>query len=168
MARTRNKRNGVGAECSVLKRFLHPAKKIKDEHVNVTASDRLDGLLAVERKELVINRRSHVAITFRHDDFDNQTVHCSERHVKVLKEPENTDYLFVQPSKEPHSENPRSSTNPNAEDDQVELPHFSGDIATDIAQLQAEGFAVDDDNAPAPENTPQPTSTNANEATFEG
>ena len=48
MARLRKKYNGARAECSESKRFLFPAKKIKDKHVNYAAADRLDGLLAVE------------------------------------------------------------------------------------------------------------------------
>jgi len=36
------------------------------------------------------------------------------------------------------------------------IPRISGEAAEDIAHLRAEGYGVDDDNEPAPENVPDP------------
>ena len=47
----RKKRLGVGATVAVLKRFLHPSKRISKTHINYVVTDKLENLLAL-RKEL--------------------------------------------------------------------------------------------------------------------
>jgi hypothetical protein len=38
----------------------------------------------------------------------------------------------------------------------MEVPALTNDMAENVARLQAEGYGVDDDNEPAPENIPLP------------
>ena len=50
------------------------------------------------------------------------------------------------------------------EEEVAEQPRLSSDVVEDIARLRSEGYEVDDDNDPVPENLP--TATAPGEATF--
>jgi hypothetical protein len=47
------------------------------------------------------------------------------------------------------------------------VPTLVGDLAEDIAHLRAEGYGVDDNNEPAPDNVPQGNNHQEDLPTFE-
>ena len=76
----RKKNNGVGALCSVLIRYLHPRRDVDTKYPRARFDDRLDGLLVQRRQIKKVNHRDQtVIVLFRHDDFPNLLVYCSER-----------------------------------------------------------------------------------------
>ena len=67
---THKKKNGVGAVCSILIRFLHPACDIMAaRYPNARYTDRLDGLVSQSREVKNINHKDQTVVVFRHDDF---------------------------------------------------------------------------------------------------
>lgn len=137
---------GIGAVCSVVVQYLHPSKLIKDKYPSRGAKERLGNLVAIRRETLKVNRVDRVCIVFRHDDFPNQLLHCCERWTRV------------------DTEGPPDSFFGSVADDTVEeegrpLPQNvnAGSLHLgDALLVRAEGFDVDDDNDPAPENIPTP------------
>ena len=54
---SKTKRRGVGAVCSVIKRFLHPRKLVDEKYPNATHNECLDGLIALRRETCTINHQ---------------------------------------------------------------------------------------------------------------
>ena len=150
MPRKRKKQNGVGANCRCLKRFLHPRAIVDAKYPNATQQERLDGLVAIRREEKAVNRVQKWCVVFRHDDFPNQELHCSERYAVVQQEGAEADY-FQQVQVDNNQEDAAVEQEENA----IETPNVGGsDLQENINRLRDEGYDVDDDNDPAPENVP--------------
>ena len=168
MVRTKPLRPGIGAECSVMVRFLHPAKRVSKVLTNRTANDRLTDLLAIRREEKRVKSRTQLCVVFRHDLFPNEEVYCVVRFCKVLKEGSSEDVFPLAAVALPADQFAQC---PQGEEERVELPagheHFRG-TSEDIAIMRGLGFDVDDDNMPAPENVPTPNEREATAELYEG
>ena len=149
-------RRGIGAKCSVLVKFLHPNKLVKDVIKNPTKGQKEFDLIIVRRDEKVVNRRKQTVVVLRSDDtkWRNEEVYCCERYATVLKEGDVAD-IFT----DTRSANERGSTgnDPSAEFEGVPVPdnvRHSTSNREDIINLRNQGFEVDDDNDPVAENIP--------------
>eukprot|EP00957_Ditylum_brightwellii_P205360 15343535-Ditylum_brightwellii.AAC.1 len=78
--------NGVSATLSMLKRMLHPKKKVTEKCPHMGPQDRLDDLLVVSRGKEAIKSREQNVIFVHHDDFPNDMLYTSEQFAKVAKE----------------------------------------------------------------------------------
>ena len=108
-------RKGIGAKCSVSKRVMHPQKKIS-EHPTYFNLDKIDNLLITGKGEEKVKTGRKCVIYFRHDDFPNITLYCSEKFAKVTTEgPESS--LFAPPP----SSASRTSTSHEGEHGNSEL-----------------------------------------------
>ena len=88
---------GVGAECTVSLRFLHPKDKIEEKIPNQTKSQKLLVLVVQERMEKPIRRKPTQCVVFRHEDFGGQSLWCMEKYVKVdVEGPKETFFDAVQ------------------------------------------------------------------------
>ena len=162
---------------------MHSKKDINARYPNAVKNQRLDGLLAVEQKSIVVNRASQVCVVFRHDDFPNKTLHCVYRYVTVVEEGDPLHLCTEIPNKRSKSI-PSSCTTqqndscvliPSGEQNDANLPpHLLGDdceamlddsyrnlkhqycdeLAETIRQVKELGYKVDDDNEALPENVP--------------
>jgi hypothetical protein len=165
---TRKKRIGIGATCTVLKRMLHPAKQIDEKYPNKQFHDRLDDLLVIGRDERRVHGKNQNVILFRHIDFDDNDVvlYCSPRFAKVTTEGPQEEIFDKADDR-----NEEGTGHNNGDDDNpVEVPAVDryGNHAEDVARLLAEGYDVDDDNEPAPENIPNQDDPNiANYANYD-
>ena len=74
---SKKKTNGVGATCSVLLRYLHPAKAIAERYCNYGHKDRLDGLLVIGKDKCVINKVKRTVIMFLHDNHAVSYTHLT-------------------------------------------------------------------------------------------
>jgi hypothetical protein len=144
-------KNGVGAQCSALKRYLHSRPIIDAKYPNATTTERLESLLAIRREKKTVNNRSQWVIIFRHDEFDNVEIYCVEKYCKVIQEgPPEAYFQYEAPVQEA---GPGVET---VEEHQVPTPALTNDRSEDIATMRAMNFDIDDDNEPAPENIPAP------------
>jgi Transposase IS4 len=150
----RRLRNGIGAQCSALKRYLHSRPIIDAKYPNATPTERLDSLLAIRRERKAVNKRNQWVIIFRHDDFENVEIYCVEKYCKVTKQgPEDAFFIY-------EAEVQAAGTGvETVEDRDVPTPALGYDRREDIAVMRAMNFDVDDDNEPAPENIPSPNQT---------
>ena len=89
------KPNGIGAKFTVTKHFLCPATVVKYKRANDMHNEKLSELVAVERKSTKVNRRDHACVTFRHDDFLNQTLHCVKMCCAVCALPPSRQQRFA-------------------------------------------------------------------------
>ena len=186
MARVAKKRRGIGATCSIAKRFLHPRKKVAEcaayHNKNV-----IDGLLISGRGEKkMTGSQLKPAIFFRHPSFEGIVLYCHTRYATVMTEgPEES--FFPIPSRSvaatpslvgptPVANSPgRESTiattdltsvNPSRDAPPIPPDLFhSSNTSEDIAAVRNLGFLVDDDNDPAPENVPVARAPQASIAT---
>ena len=140
--------HGVGAIASCKMRFLHPSQLVREYYVNANRDLEITELLEVRRETKTINRRQQLCIVMRHDDFPNQLLHAVQRWVKVTREaPSRFDT-----ADEDMVEAAAAATAPIREQNNNEDALISVSHADDVARYQNEGFLVDDDNDPAPEN----------------
>jgi hypothetical protein len=141
------KNPGVGARCSVLKRFLHPGRLIQQAYPNMTFHERLEDLVAISYDEKVIRNKAVPCVVFRHDDFPNVEVYAHKRYVKVLEEGPAADFFNTNPVVD-------EVITEEVQNEMVEVPVLTSNVADDVERLRVEGYGVDDDNEPAPENVP--------------
>lgn len=103
------------------------------------------------KKKKKIHGSEKICIVFRHNDFENQELYCSERYAKVLTEGNEVDYIT-----EVTVEAEREENAVDNEDEARVVPVLgNADLAQNIARVRMEGYDVDDDNKPAPENVPE-------------
>jgi hypothetical protein len=140
---------GVGAEITVLTRFLHPSAAIREKYINPVKGERLEKLIVVRSEEKIIRRKSVVAIVMTHSNFvkDGQPIElfAVPRYCKVTKEgpPES----FFETAEAPEQEE-------EAVDVSDRIPEDALHGQADVDLVRATGINVDDDNDPAPENIP--------------
>ena len=150
MPRKKKKSIGIGAVCEVLKRFLHPRPVLSQKYPNAAQQDRLQDLLVIKKEVRKVNKVDRVCIVFRHNDFEGQELYCAERYSSVITEGAEADF-FVDDSVVEAEVVEAEVVVEEAE----EVPKIhASDLAENIARLRAEGYGVDDDNEPAPENIP--------------
>jgi hypothetical protein len=145
----RTLRAGVGARCSVLLSKLHLGNYVAQHFPNTTRQDRLEGLVATRREE-VVRKGKRVRMTFfTHPDHPGQEF--SSSFLKVTAEgDENAIFEDVAPAA--FGETGIAEDVPEPIDESV---FEATNNAEDIALVLAQGLDVDDDNEPAPENIPQ-------------
>ena len=81
---------GIGAECTVSLRFLHPKNKVKATIPNQTSTQKLSSLIVQSKEKKTIRREEKDCIVFRHEDF-NEPIWCLSSYIKVdVKGPEET------------------------------------------------------------------------------
>ena len=152
MPRNKRLRHGIGANISVYKKFLHPRAAVCDKYPNASKNDVLDDLIAIGQEEKLVSKRMQGCILMRHVDFDDgQILHAVTRYCKVMQEGPR-ESLFDTPPQEDVEGGEDVAVEVEAPEAR-EIPRF---LNEDISNFRAQGFAVDDDNEPAPENVPSP------------
>ena len=58
----KKKKMGIGAVCSVLKRYLHSRKDVDIKYPNVTQRDWLEGILVLDQGVIKVNQKYQVCI----------------------------------------------------------------------------------------------------------
>jgi len=167
MPRKQSKRLGVGAECSVLVKFIHPSRLVSQTIINPKNNQRLERLLAIREEKKKVHGKEMSCIIFRHDDFENIELYCIRRWVKVDKEGPETQF-FEDPQEAgvnvvdcfgvTSSTSRTDGSNVGENINKVELPvNFESfqNNTEDIMMMRNMGFDVDDDNDPIPENVPE-------------
>ena len=150
MPKNKRLRHGVGAKISVYKKFLHPRKAISTKYPNATKNDVLDNLLVIGQEEKLVSKRRQVCLTMRHQNFDDgQILHAVARFCKVTEEGP-VESLFDMPL----ASNMESDKNVAVRGDENQEREIPSVLNEDISNFRAQGFAVDDDKEPAPENIP--------------
>ena len=77
------KRNGRGATCSALVRFMHPKAKIKERLPNAAAQDRITDLVVLRAEDRKIKNEDKPCIIFIHDDWPGEELYCHNHFCSV-------------------------------------------------------------------------------------
>lgn len=164
--RPKKKKIGIGAKCSVLKRFLHPSRLIGETYHNIAFHDRLTNLVAVRQEQKQIRNKMVPCIIFQHDDFPGTDIYSHKRYVLVVEEGAAADFFNNDPRNDDEQDQvvQEEMAEGGVEDQApvlLEVPGLTANVDDDIERLRAEGYGVDDDNEPAPENVPMPQNADA-------
>ena len=151
MPRTIKTRLGSGAVCDCLVRFLHPRGTTNTKYPNAHHKQRIDDLLAIKTVVKKMNNKEQMCFIFNHTDFDDTRLYCVLRYAKVLTEGDESGLFQKETSTEIAVAEEVLSRN---EEDGDDIPMLVGELSDDMARLRAEGYGVDDDNEPTPENLP--------------
>lgn len=156
MPKNKRLRHGIGAKITVYKKFLHPRALVSAKYPNASKGDVLDDLIAVGQAEKTVCKRLQTCIVMRHDDFDDgQLLHAVARYCKVQQEGA-LEHLF----NDSQQDDSEAVGVVAVGDEEVELREIPSILNEDVSNFRAQGFAVDDDNDPAPENVPQRNDSN--------
>ena len=146
--------HGIGARCSVLRKFLHPAALVETIIPNNVHGVRVSELLTIRQEVRKVNRKDQMCLVFRHPALDNEELHAVKRWVRIDSQG-HPDHFF-EPLDLP------VDLNQNVEPiDVPEVPTIVGE--NDSSRIRALGFEVDDDDEPAAENL---LPANPNEVTY--
>ena len=69
-------RLGIGAQCTVKVRYLHPAKLVSETIINSTAHTEVTALLVIREESRKVNKKEQRVIVFRHDTFETAEIYC--------------------------------------------------------------------------------------------
>ena len=153
----RKKRLGIGAQCSVLSKYMHPAKEVSDKYPNRTAQHRIENLVCLREDTKIVKRRQQRVIVFRHETFAEMEIYCVRRWVKIINEGAAEHYFEEDNNQQQNAGGPVDVNEPDLENEQVLDEHIfnARNNAEDIALVLNQGLNVDCDNEPAPENVPE-------------
>jgi hypothetical protein len=161
-------RLGEGATCSVLVKYLRPSRDVKEAIPNPGPNHRVLDLVAVRREVTTRAGQTYDSVFFTSATLPGLSVSAAKRYVVVTAEGhEDTIWaptVINQPAAVP-------ATVPKRDELIGDSIFFAQNRAEDIARVRAEGFEVDDDNEPAPENIPvadAPMFTRLGGGLFEG
>ena len=105
-------------------------------------------LLVISQEEKLVSKHRQFCLTMRHDDFDDgQILHAVARFCKVTAEGPFESFFDLPSANELTNETDVAVE--GAEIIEREIPVI---LNEDISNFRAQGFSVDDDNEPAPEN----------------
>ena len=122
---------------------------------NATKNEVLDNLSVISQEEKLVSKRRHVCLTMWHDDFDyGQILHAITQFCKVSEDGP-IKSLFGLLSGNDLTNN----TNVAAEGAEIIEREIPSILNEDISNFWAQGFSVDDNNEPAPENILTSTDT---------
>ena len=153
MPKNKRLRHGVGAKISVYKKFLHPRAAVSNKYPNAMKNDVLDNLLVISQEEKLVSKRRQVCLTMRHEDFDDrQILHAVARFCKVTEEGPVESFFDL-----PSANELTNETDVALEGAEIIAREIPVILNEDISNFRAQGFSVDDDNEPAPENIPTAT-----------
>ena len=148
------KRIGVGAQCSVLIKRLHPQNLISEYHPNYSANERLHDVVVVRQSSVTRRGNQFIAIFVTHPSFQgSDAIHVAKRFCVVKQEGDPQQFF----------DDDRVEEEVAIDDDGNFVPEIDPEVFTasncaeDIALLRNQGYDVDDDNEPAPENVPDAT-----------
>ena len=157
----RKKCLGVGAQCSVLTKYMHPTKFVNEKYPNRTTHSRINNLICIGEDNKLVNKKQQGVITFRHDNFEGTVIYCVRRWVKVLQEGA-TEHFFKSLDNAQSNGGTSEAKNVREEGEAVEVVQeifHAGKSAEDITMVRNQGLNVDYDNDPAPKNVPTEEAT---------
>ena len=143
------KRRGVGASCSVLLRYLLPAKLISNRYPNKDKRDALGGLIITQRDIIRVTRREQLYIFMKHEDFGDHELNSVQKWARVIREGSESHAFKDRKDKEERVE---VAVKYDARETPIHATNWEG-----INALLADGYKVDDDRLPVPYNTPSNT-----------
>ena len=153
--KSKKKRPGIGAKCSIQAKYLRPSKVVTENIINKTKHTTIEDLILVrqERKEL----RGKEALTyfFRHSSFENISIYANARWVKVIEEG-SEDQLFTEEVDKKENEKGLNAAT-HSEGGENLLPdgiYDFGNCKEDIILAKNLGIDVDNVHERAVENVP--------------
>jgi hypothetical protein len=132
-------RHGIGANCSVLIKRLHPAKLVADKFPNLAHGRRLSDLICLREEEKMVTRKLQTCFVYRHQDFEGKELHAVRRWSQVESEGSDTQIFGL-------TNNPVDAEVTDTEEEpeiRLEIPTFvrnAGNRAEDIAEVRALGL----------------------------
>ena len=135
----------------------HPSpKKVSRKYPDYCKRDAtLDGCLMIREEVKRTSGKVRKVYFFTHIDFPDDELYICKGFVRITKEGGNEGLFEVAVE---HNEESMEGR---------EIPQLTGDVSEDVARFLSDGFVVDDDNLPAPENVPNNAIPHSQDVSFE-
>ena len=154
MARSRALPMGEGAVCSVLVNKLRPSRDVVAAIPNAAANQHVEDLVATRHAVITRNGKTFDTIYFTSLSLPRIEMSTAQKNVVVMV-PGHADAIWAHFGPAVHA--PIVPNLPPIVDVGTTIGDnifFAQNRTEDIARVRNEGFAVDDDNEPAPKNVP--------------
>ena len=140
-------RAGTGCEFTCKTKYVYPKRKIQRIFPNLNKrDDKLVGCFLVKEGIAKASGGDMKPVYFfTHPDLGDDQFYLVKRFAVVSKE--GPEAGFFSNVERVHNESENN-------DEEVQVPAATNDVQEDIARFLRNGFMVDDDNMPAPENVP--------------
>jgi len=127
---------------------LRPSRTVAEALPNAAANQRVEDLVATRHAVITRSGRTYGTIYFTSPSFPGVEISAARRFVIVMA-PGHVDATWTHFSPAVHA-----PIEPNLPPIVAATQTIGDEIFEDIARVRAEGYEVDDDNDPAPENVP--------------
>ena len=163
MARSAKKTMGKDAVVSILTKYLHPSRYIREKFPNATSNHRLNGLVVLRMEHKLVSRKQQLTIVVRSEKFKDDEgrfieLHAVPRWFKVEQEGPDMYFFEKQGEHEGQAKEPQPNPMPEGLAERIGTIGILND--EDLHNLAGSGITVDDDNQPLEENIPTNEPTN--------
>ena len=143
---------GIGAVCTVKLAYLHPRRTVQSFYTNAAHDAVVKDMLVVGQETRTVSNKKQVVCLLRHESFAPHDVYAVKKWCKVV---------VGCPAPEAFQTTTETAVIPPQEGEEADIRvHTSAETRQeDISQVVADGFDVDDDRNPAPENIPDDQQT---------
>ncbi len=140
--------HGVGANCTILSKFIHPSEHVRTKHANLDKGHKTS-VIIVGEETVKVRRKDQKCYTFRSDEYPNIVLHAVKRYLNVVTEGPPQSFFDQSTGNDATIAEAADEGAPN-------MPPRTNDHSEDIHAFTALGAIVDPDNLPASENIPPP------------
>ena len=77
--------HGVGANCTILSKFIHPSEHVRTKHANLDKGHKTS-VIIVGEETVKVQQKDQKCYTFRSDDYPNIVLHAVKRYLNVVNE----------------------------------------------------------------------------------
>jgi hypothetical protein len=140
--------HGVGANCTILSKFIHPSEHVRTKHANLHKGHKTS-VIILGKETAKVQREDQKCCTFRSEDYPNIVLHAVKRCLNVVTEEPPQSFFDQFTGNDATFAEAADEVAPN-------MPPQMNDHSEDIQAFTTLGAIVDDDNLPAPENIPPP------------
>jgi hypothetical protein len=137
--------HGVGANCTILSKSIHPSEHVRTKHANFDKGHKTS-VIIVGEETVNVWRKDQKCYTFRSVEYPNIVLHAVKRYLNVVTEGPSQGFFDQSTGND-------ATIAEAADEGALNMPPRTNEHSEDIHAFTALGAIVDDDNLPAPENS---------------
>ncbi len=131
--------HGVGANCTILSKLIHPSEHVRTKHANLDKGHKTS-VIIVGEETVKVRRKDQKCYTFRSDEYPNIVLHAVKRYLNVVTEGPPQSFFDQSTGNDATIAEAADEAPPN-------MPPRTNNHNEDIVQaFTALGAIVDDDN----------------------
>ena len=147
-------KKGVGVKCTILLTALHSQAMVNKKHPTgfCTNKERLSDCLMMEQAKMKIKGEFKLCIVVKHEDYGDDLFYCTALFAVITSEGSENDYFAAEAPILTDLPVWRGDGTDNRNEINNDIYYAWNNADKDVTYVRTEGFLVDNDTNPAPEN----------------